>query len=126
MNIPRNYNLRSNAQSLRRNMTKEERRLWYDFLKHLSVSFRRQRVIGYYIADFYCHEAKLVIELDGSLHYEAEGIAYDQRRDTYLSDLGLKVLRYTNLDVTQNFRGVCADILSHLEVRTGRHISFLA
>ena len=115
MNNTRNERLTSFAQRLRREMTKEERHLWYDFLRQLHVSFNRQKVIGPYIVDFYCAGARLVIELDGSQHYEDDGIASDQKRDAYLSGLGLRVLRYSNLDVNQNFRGVCEDILKHLK-----------
>ncbi len=99
-------------------MTKEERRLWYDFLKSLSVTVNRQKVIGKYIVDFYCAEAKLVIELDGSQHYEDKGVAADAERDQYLSGRGLRVLRYANSDVNNNFRGVCEDTLKHLESST--------
>ena len=98
-------------------MTAEERHLWYDFLKDLPVTFNRQKVIGPYIADFYCASAKLIIELDGSQHYEENGIEYDRRRDKYLSDLGITVLRYSNLDINNRFAGVCADILKRLPKR---------
>ena len=123
--IPRNPKLRRNAQELRKSMTKEERHLWYDCLSRLSVPFRKQRVIGKYIVDFYCHEAKLVIELDGSQHYEEDAAARDQERDAYLSSLGLIVLRYANSEVNQNFSGVCTDILSVLEARLGKRVLFL-
>lgn len=103
------------AQNLRRNMTKEERHLWFDFLKHLPVPFRRQKVIGNYIVDFYCAQAKLVIELDGSQHYMDEGKEADGKRDAALSGIGLTVLRYSNLEVNQNFEGVCADIMRHID-----------
>ncbi len=114
MNRNNNKKLTPNAQKLRREMTKEERHLWYDFLKQLPITFHRQKVIGNYIVDFYCADARLVIELDGSQHFEEEGIASDQERDRTLSALGLRVLRYSNLDVNRNFRGVCEDILRHL------------
>ena len=95
-------------------MTKEERHLWYDFLKLRPENFNRQKVIGKYIVDFYCAEAKLVIELDGSQHCEDAGMAYDAERDEYLRGLGLTVCRYSNLDVMRNFEGVCTDILIRL------------
>ena len=110
-----NAKLTPNAQKLRKNMTKEERRLWYDFLKTLPITFHRQKVIGNYIADFFCSQANLVIELDGSQHYSSEGAAADQERDQYFSSLGLSVLRYSNRDVSQRFNEVCADILRHIE-----------
>ncbi len=95
-------------------MTAEERRLWYDFLKALPVNVHRQKVIGNYIVDFYCAKAKLVIELDGSQHFESDGLKSDLIRDAYLNNLGLTVLRYSNLDINRNFDAVCADILKHL------------
>ena len=80
-------------------MTVEERRLWYDFLRHYPVKFYRQRVIDNYIADFFCHQAKLVIEIDGSQHYTAAGQIYDQHRTAELSKHNLLVIRFTNLDI---------------------------
>ncbi len=109
-----NANLRPFAQKLRRDMTKEERRLWYDFLKTLPVTFNRQKVIGPYIVDFFCASANLIIELDGSQHYEEKGIKDDRERDQYLSGLGFRVLRYSNADVNRNLAGVCEDILRYL------------
>ena len=96
-------------------MTKEERHLWYDFLKDLPFTFNRQEIIGNCIVDFYCAKAKIVIELDGSQHYEDKGLEADRERDDFLRSLGLRVLRYSNLDVNTNFRGVCEDILSYLK-----------
>ena len=96
-------------------MTKEERHLWYDFLKELPLMVHRQKVIGDYIVDFYIADAKIVIELDGSQHYEDSGMQKDVIRDAYLASKGLQVLRYTNLDIKRNFQGVCQDILAHLK-----------
>ena len=96
-------------------MTKEERKLWYDFLKGLPVTVKRQKIIGVYIADFYIASAKIVIELDGSQHYSEEGQAYDRERNTYMESLGITVLRYSNAEVNYNFSGVCEDILSKLK-----------
>lgn len=118
MNQTNNPKLRKNAQKLRREMTKEERRLWYDFLKQLPVTVNRQKVIGSYIVDFYCASRKLVIELDGSQHYENEGSAADRERDHALNQLGITVVRYSNDDVNRKFDGVCVDLLSRL-VLTG-------
>lgn len=83
MNRPRNRNLLQKARNLRKGMTKEERHLWYDFLRYCSPRFRRQEIIGNYIADFYCHEAQLVLELDGSQHLDSKAIEYDARRTSY-------------------------------------------
>ena len=116
MNTNHNAKLSSNARTLRKNMTKEERHLWYDFLKPLPVMVHRQKVIGNYIADFYIAEAQLVIELDGSQHYEPSGKQSDQIRDAYLKSIGLTVLRYSNSDISQRFREVCQDILNNLPV----------
>ena len=114
MNERNNAKLTRNAQKLRKTMTKEERHLWYDFLKSLTVTFNRQKVIGRYIADFYCAEHKLVIELDGSQHYFDEGQKADQERDAYFRSLGMVVLRYSNREINQQFDRVCTDILQHL------------
>ena len=114
MNLYSNPKLTPYAKKLRRDMTKEERHLWYDFLKTLPVTFNRQKVIGRYIVDFYCASAHIVIELDGSQHYEEKGKETDQQRDAYLKSLGITVLRYSNLDIQQNFSGVCQDILNHI------------
>ena len=88
-------------------MTKEERHLWYDFLRGYPVKFSRQKVLGKYIADFYSAEAKLVIELDGSQHYEDSGMEKDAQRTRYLQQYGLSVIRIPNNEVTRNFEGVC-------------------
>ena len=114
MNKTNNPKLKPYAQKLRREMTKEERHLWYDFLKDLPINVNRQKVIGKYIVDFYIASYEIVIELDGSQHYEAEGIDSDKERDAYLSGLGMIVLRYSNDDVNNNFDGICEDILNRL------------
>ncbi len=103
------------ARELRRNMTTQERHLWYDFLSKFPVRFYRQRTIGKYIVDFYCSKAKLVIELDGGQHYTEEGIQYDKERSTYLKSLGLKVIRFSNLDIDRNFQGVCEVIRKEVD-----------
>jgi len=114
MNQFNNSNLTTEAKSLRKNMTKEERHLWYYFLKILPVTVHRQKVIGQYIVDFYIADARIVIELDGSQHYENEGIKQDTERDIYLQSYGLTVLRYSNADVNKNFSSVCQDICTHI------------
>ncbi len=95
-------------------MIKEERRLWYDFLKSLPVPVKRQKVLGNCIVDFYCASAKLVIELDGSQNFEDTGIAADKARDDYLRGLGLSIKRYSNADVDKRFESVCADIYKYI------------
>ena len=95
------------AKHLRREMTKEERKLWYDYLSPYPHRFRRQVTVGNYILDFYCAAAKLAVELDGSQHYEPKGQSYDAQRTEYLNNLGISVLRFSNTDVMQNLRGVC-------------------
>ena len=100
---------------LRRNMTKEEKHLWYDCLKQMPVTFNRQKVIGNYIADFYCASAKLVIELDGSQHYEEQGVIMDKIRDSFFEKQGITVLRYSNLQIHREFKNVCEDIWNHIE-----------
>ncbi len=102
-----NTNLTKNAKTLRKNMTKEERHLWYDFLLSYPVRFLRQKVIDNYIVDFYCHEARLIIELDGSQHYEEDGLLKDKIRTEKLESRGLTVIRIPNNAVSQNFEGVC-------------------
>ena len=98
------------AKQLRKEMTKEERHLWYDYLRTYPVRFTRQKVLGKYIADFYCAAVKLVIELDGSQHYEDSGMAKDAERTAFLEGYGLTVVRIPNNEVSKNFRGVCAYI----------------
>ena len=107
--VDRKYNKRiiSFARELRKKMTKEERHLWYDFLRTYSVKFLRQKPLGKYIVDFYCAEAQLAIELDGSQHYSAEQIVADKERTAYLGAYGITVLRIPNSEVNDNFRGVC-------------------
>ncbi len=114
MNFASNPKLTKNAKTLRKNMTPEERHLWYDFLKTLPVTINRQKVFGKYIVDFYCAKARLVIELDGSQHFEEDGLAADRERDAYLQNLGLTVQRYANSDIRDSFDAVCQDILNHI------------
>ena len=95
------------AKQLRKEMTKEERHLWYDFLRTHPVRFSRQKVLGKYIADFYSAEAKLAIELDGSQHYEDSNVVKDAERSAFLEGYGLTIIRIPNNEITRNFRGVC-------------------
>ena len=107
MEFKHNANIVPLAKQLRKNMTKEERHLWYDFLRDYPVRFLRQKVIGNYIVDFYCAKAQLVLELDGSQHFEPEEIQKDQERTAFLKSYGLRVIRIPNNEVNRNFRGVC-------------------
>ena len=95
------------AKQLRKNMTKEERHLWYDFLKSYPVKFLRQKTIGHYIVDFYCAEAQLVIELDGSQHFYDDNIDKDNERTAYLREYGLTVIRIPNNEMFTHFDRVC-------------------
>lgn len=97
----------TNARKLRTNMTKEERHLWYDYLRDCSVKFQRQKMIGNYIVDFYCSSLQLVIELDGSQHYQKIELVKDDERTRYLNSCGIQVLRIPNNEITGNFAGVC-------------------
>lgn len=102
-----NKSLVKYASALRKDMTKEERHLWYDFLRNYPQKFIRQKIIGKYIVDFYCAQVKLVIELDGSQHYSEQAEQYDNERTEYLNGYGIKVVRISNLEINTNFRGVC-------------------
>ena len=116
MNRTNNPKLHANAKALRKSMTKEERHLWYDFLRGLPVMVHRQKVIGDYIVDFYIAKRKTVIEVDGSQHYEAAGMKRDKERDAYLQSLGITVLRYSNADINLRFSSVCQDIWNRLRI----------
>jgi very-short-patch-repair endonuclease len=107
---------RSNARALRRDMTEAERIIWYNVRAHRfqSASFRRQTPIGPYVADFVCHAAKLIIEVDGGQHFEPGNIVRDARRDAYLTAQGYRVLRFNNLDVMKNKAGVLETIAAAL------------
>lgn len=106
------------SQQLRKEQTKEENLLWYNFLRKYPMRFRRQYVIGSYIVDFYCHKAHLAVELDGSQHYEPEELQKDRQRTAYLETQGVQVLRFTNLEVLRQFDAVCEMIHMRVEERT--------
>ncbi|MBQ9129666.1 MAG: DUF559 domain-containing protein, partial [Clostridia bacterium] len=97
-------------------MTTQEKHLWYDFLKDISLTVHRQKAIGRYILDFYVASKKIAIELDGWQHGEPEEREYDEKRDAYLKSLGITTLRYSNHDVNVRFKDVCNDILKHLGI----------
>ena len=115
MRYPRNNHNLSNARSLRQNMTPQERHLWYDFLRFCTPRFRRQEIIGAYIADFFCYEAKLVVEVDGGQHFLPEEREKDAARTAYFRSLAIRVLRVDNGQVNRNFDGVCRGILLALQ-----------
>ena len=125
MTIPKDNNQLENARRLRREMTPHERKLWYLFLRKYPVKIYKQRIIGRFIVDFYCASAKLVIEVDGSQHYEAHGMASDAERSAFLSALGLEVLRFSNRDIDREFRGVCEQIDIAMQKRLQDPLSHL-
>ena len=108
--VIKNNNLLDAARNLRRNMTLQERHLWYDFLREYPVKIYRQRIINNYITDFYCHSARLVIELDGTQHNEEDALVYDEERTKVFEKYGITVLRFSNFDVNENFSFVCRTI----------------
>lgn len=111
-----NKNLIERAKEHRRDMTPAERRMWYDILKNLPFRFLRQRVIGNYIADFYCAAKQLIIEVDGDSHFSEEAIAYDRERTTYFSGLNIKVVRFRNDEVLGNPDAVFEELSSLLNM----------
>ena len=119
MRRERNENLQNNAKELRKNMTPEERHLWYDFLSGYLPRFRRQEILGQYIVDFYCREAKLVIEIDGAQHYTPDSIDYDKKRTAYFSEHKIEVVRFLNKDIRFNFENVCIYIDKVVKQRVG-------
>ena len=112
-----NYMLTPYSRKLRRDMTSEERKLWYLFLRKLDVTINRQMVFHRYIIDFYCSAAKIAIEIDGSQHYEETGRNKDVERDSYLKSKGITVLRYSNKEINCSFDDVCASIFKELSDR---------
>ena len=120
MTLPYNNGQLDHARSLRKTMTPQERHLWFDFLRDYPVKVYKQRIIGSYIVDFYCDAAKLVIELDGSQHYEPNGQNQDAVRTQYLQSLGLTVVRYSNAEINREFRAVCDALDRLIRSRTGR------
>lgn len=109
------------AKNLRKSATPQENHLWYDFLSKYKVRFQRQKAIGNFIADFYCHQAKLVIEIDGAQHSTFQGKEKDEFRTEVLNEYGLQVIRFTNLQIDTNFNGVCdyIDVVVRASLREG-------
>ena len=110
MFLPHNTHHLENARQLRKNMTAEERHLWYDFLRQYPAKIMKQKPIGNYIVDFFCEAARLVIEIDGTQHFEEAGLEADAKRTAYLESLGLMVVRYSNREINREFQAVCEDI----------------
>ena len=108
--LPYNKNLKTKSQTLRKTQTKAENKLWYEFLKSQNIQFYRQKPIHHYIVDFYSPKLKLVIEIDGGSHYTDFAIEYDKERTKILNQLNLKVIRFTNHEVMNNFEEVCRSI----------------
>ena len=125
MAIPKDNSQLNTARRLRKDMTPHERKLWYLFLRHYPVKIYKQRIIGRYIVDFYCASAKLVIEVDGSGHYDPQGMAHDGERSAFLQGLGLEVLRFSNRDIDRDFQGVCAQIDLTIQTRQQCPLSHL-
>ena len=119
MKYKHNPELVHHARQLRRNMTREEKHLWYDFLRDFPVRFVRQKVIGHYIADFYCAKARLVVEVDGGQHFTEEGFSGDAQRTQAMQAYGLQVVRIPNNEVWKNFAGVCEYIAQQVKIRMG-------
>ena len=103
------------ARTLRKNMTRQERKLWYDYLSHCPIRFYRQKILGHCIVDFYCAAARLAVEIDGSQHYKPDERAKDEERTRFLEGYGITVLRISNYEVDTNFEGVCLWILRHAQ-----------
>lgn len=104
--LPYNPELKERARALRKNLTPAEKKLWYEYLRNFGHPVLRQKPIHHFIVDFYCARLKLVIEVDGDIHYTDEGLLYDKRRTEILEKYGLQVLRFTNHEVLNNFEAV--------------------
>ena len=117
MSLPYKHQLIPRAKELRKNATPQENHLWYDFLRNYPVRFQRQKAIDGFIVDFYCHAAKLIIEIDGSQHYTEQGLAYDRERNAILQRYGVRIIRFSNRDINCQFRYVCDAIHQEVENR---------
>lgn len=120
-----NHKMLEQVRSLRQEMTRHEKRLWYDFLRAYPEKFYRQRSIDRYIVDFYCSAAKLVIELDGSQHYTQDGQKYDLIRTDVLERYGLDVLRFSNQEIDEHFEAVCLLIDQRVKENTKHKRAFV-
>jgi very-short-patch-repair endonuclease len=117
MSLQYNKNMIQRAKELRKNSTPEEKKLWYEFLSKYQPRFQRQKTIDSYIADFFCHKAKLVIELDGHYHFTEDAMIYDQIRTKVLNEYDLYVLRFTNIEIRDHFKHVCDSINTTMRQR---------
>ncbi|MCR4615478.1 MAG: DUF559 domain-containing protein [Clostridiales bacterium] len=115
-----NSKLKERARQLRKNMTRQEKHLWYDYLRDYPIKIYRQRSIDWYIADFYCSQAKMVIELDGSQHFTQEGKTYDDFRTEILNNYGIDVIRFSNDEIDDSFEGVCMMIDNVIKERINK------
>lgn len=115
--VPKNGDMLPRARELRREMTPQERKLWYQFLRRYPVKIYKQRIIESFIADFYCSRAQLVIELDGAQHTTEQGLLYDRERSSIFSQFGLDVLRFSNYEVDLQFEAVCEKIHQTIQSR---------
>ena len=117
MQVRKNHKLLDRAKELRRELTPQERHLWYDFLQHYPVKVYKQRIIDSFIADFYCASARLVIEVDGSQHFTPDGLRRDVARTEIIERYDLLVVRYTNHEIDAQFDAVCNHIMHLIETR---------
>ena len=117
MHVKRNFKLLEQARNLRRNMTPQETKLWYQFLRTYPVKVYKQRIIESFIADFYCASAHLVIEIDGSQHFTSQGIAYDRERSQVMQQYGIETIRFSNADIDRRFQAVCDQIHHEIQLR---------
>lgn len=117
MSLPYQNKLIPRAKELRKNATRQENHLWYDFLRSYPIRFQRQKAIDGFIVDFYCHAAKLILEIDGSQHYTQQGLAYDTERSAVLTRYQLKILRFSNRQIDREFSSVCHTIHKEVEKR---------
>ena len=115
--MKRNFRMLDQARELRKNMTPQEKKLWYQFLSHYPIRFYKQRSILSFIVDFYCSEARLVIEVDGAQHYSSQGMAYDRERSIMFQEFGLKVIRFSNHRIDNEFDEVCKEIDREIKTR---------
>ena len=117
LTVNKNYKMLDTARKLRREMTPQERKLWYLFLRKYPVKIYKQRIIESFIVDFYCAKARLVIEADGSQHFTEQGQCYDHERSLIIEQYGLKVLRFSNRDIDYSFKNVCEQIHNEIQER---------